>query len=64
MKGGALYCGTVRMRFACQYMERYLLAGHRKLSEDLYQQLIAVLESTMNYVDNWLLKIALANKLA
>jgi hypothetical protein len=52
------------MRFACQYMERYLLAGHRKLSEDLYQQLIAVLESTMNYVDNWLLKIALANKLA
>jgi CheY-like chemotaxis protein len=63
MKGGALYCGTVRMRFACQYMERYLLAGHRKLSEDLYQQLIAVLESTKNYVDNWLLKIALADKL-
>jgi PAS domain S-box-containing protein len=56
MKGGALYCGTTRMRFACQYMERYLLAGHRKLADKLYQQLIAVLESTKNYIDNWLLK--------
>jgi PAS domain S-box-containing protein len=54
LKGGALYCGTVRMRFACQYLERYRLAGHNKLLEQLYQQLITVLEDTRLFASNYL----------
>jgi two-component system, OmpR family, aerobic respiration control sensor histidine kinase ArcB len=54
LKGGALYCGTVRMRFACQYLERYRLAGHTKLLEQLYQQLITVLEDTRLFAINYL----------
>ena len=36
MKGSSLYCGTIRMTIACQYMERYYKAGHKKLLEKLY----------------------------
>lgn len=50
LKGAALYCGTIRLKFACQYMERYLLAGHKKLQEDLYHQLIDVLKKTQDNV--------------
>jgi PAS domain S-box-containing protein len=56
LKGGAIYCGTTRMCLACQYMERYLLAGHCKLLEELYQQLITVLDSTKIEVTGWLTK--------
>jgi two-component system, OmpR family, aerobic respiration control sensor histidine kinase ArcB len=54
LKGAALYCGTIRMRYACQHLERYRLAGHSKLLEELYQQLLAVLDSTKAYIRNWL----------
>jgi two-component system, OmpR family, aerobic respiration control sensor histidine kinase ArcB len=47
MKGGALYCGTLRMQYACQYLERYRKAGHTKLLEELYQQLLQVLHDTV-----------------
>jgi len=46
LKGGALYCGTIRMTKACQYMERYHKAGHTKLLEELYQQLITIIKET------------------
>ena len=46
MKGGALYCGTVRMQYACQYLERYRKAGYTSLLEKLYQQLLRVLHET------------------
>jgi len=46
LKGGSLYCGTIKMTYACQYMERYYKAGHRKLLKELYLQLITVLEET------------------
>lgn len=46
LKGGSVYCGTIRMTFACQYMERYYKAGHRKLLERLYQQLITTMKET------------------
>jgi two-component system aerobic respiration control sensor histidine kinase ArcB len=46
MKGGAVYCGTFKMQYACQYLERYRKAGYTRLLEDLYQQLLQVLEET------------------
>jgi hypothetical protein len=54
MKGGAAYCGTVRMKYACQYLERYRKAGHAKSLEKLYYQLVQVVDETKNYIDKWL----------
>lgn len=54
MKGGALYCGLVRMRYACQYLERYLKAGRSNLLNELYQQLMTVSEQTRNAISEWL----------
>ena len=54
MKGGAAYAGTVRMKYACQYLERYRKAGHSKSLEKLYYQLIQVVDETKNYIDKWL----------
>ncbi|MFT4060339.1 MAG: ATP-binding protein [Legionella sp.] len=56
IKGGVVYLGTQRMRFACQYFERYYKAGHRTLLEPLYQQIINVNEETMTYIEDWLQK--------
>ncbi|KTD19154.1 sensory box histidine kinase/response regulator [Legionella lansingensis] len=54
MKSGALYCGTTRWQYACQYLERYSQAGHSRLLNKLYQQLIAVLEETKKEIIHWL----------
>lgn len=54
LKGGALYCGTIRLRYACQYSERYRLAGHSKLMEPLYQQLLIVINETAEFLKKWL----------
>lgn len=50
MKGGAVYCGTMRMEYACQYLERYRKAGHTELLERLFQQLINVLDETKQHL--------------
>lgn len=50
MKGGALYIGTEKMHYACQYLERYQKAGHTSLLEPLYQQLISVVRETQDYI--------------
>jgi len=55
MKGGAVYIGTVRMQYACQYLERYHKAGHTRLLELLYQQLITVVDDTQNHIREWLI---------
>ncbi|CEK10032.1 PAS domain-containing hybrid sensor histidine kinase/response regulator [Legionella hackeliae] len=55
LKSGALYCGTVKLQYACQYLERYLKAGHSQYQEELYQQLHAVLRQTKNAINEWLL---------
>jgi HPt (histidine-containing phosphotransfer) domain-containing protein len=55
MKGGAVYIGTVRMQHACQYLERYHKAGHTRLLELLYQQLITVVDDTQNHIREWLI---------
>ncbi len=57
LKGGALYCGTKKMCYACQYMERYCLAGHTKLLEELFKQLMEVLHKTRQYLITWLRNI-------
>lgn len=54
MKSGAIYCGTIKMQMACQYVERYYKAGHKKLLEALYQQLIQVVLETKEAVQKWL----------
>jgi two-component system, OmpR family, aerobic respiration control sensor histidine kinase ArcB len=54
IKGGVVYLGTQRMRFACQYFERYYKAGHRELLEPLYQQIIRVNEETITFIEYWL----------
>lgn len=53
-KSAALYCGTIRLKYACQYIERYYKAGHRELLDKLYQQLIKVIHETEEYIRHWL----------
>lgn len=55
IKGGAVYCGTVKMKYACQYMERYHRAGHSELLEKLYQQLIQIINDTKRSISDWLI---------
>ncbi len=54
IKGGAVYCGTVRLRYACQYLERCRKAGHSALLEKLYLQLVTVLDDTKQSINVWL----------
>ncbi|MBA2650865.1 MAG: Hpt domain-containing protein [Tatlockia sp.] len=56
IKGGAEYPGTVRMKYACQYLERYRKAGHSTSLEKLYQQLICVLDDTQQSIEAWGIK--------
>lgn len=53
-KGGASFCGTLRMQYACQFLERYRKAGHSKSLEKLYLQVIEVLDDTRGYLEDWL----------
>ena len=54
IKGGAAYCGTIKMHRACQYLERYQKAGHSHLQNELYHQLITVVEQTRAAISEWL----------
>ena len=54
IKGGMTYLGAQKMRFACQYFERYYKAGHHKLFEPLYQQIILVNDETCTFLRLWL----------
>ncbi|WP_019216171.1 response regulator [Legionella tunisiensis] len=54
MKSGALYCGTIKMLYACQYLERYRKAGHAQSLEKLYKQLLEVLSDTTYEIKRWL----------
>ncbi len=46
LKGGAMYCGTFKMQFACQYLERACKQGQKSLLEPLYTQLLSVMMET------------------
>lgn len=54
LKGGALYCGTVKLKQACQYLERYQKAGHSSQLNELALQLFSVIEETRQAVTAWL----------
>jgi HPt (histidine-containing phosphotransfer) domain-containing protein len=54
IKGGALYLGMVKMKYACQYVERYWKTGQNKLFERLYLQMIATIEQTAQFIKNWM----------
>lgn len=55
MKGGSTF-GTVRLYYALLYMERYIKAGHRHCAEQLYQQMLEVIDETLAHVEEWLSK--------
>lgn len=46
--------GTTRMKYACQYVERYWKSGERILFEPLYHQTVKTIEDTCNEVTQWL----------
>ncbi len=54
IKGGAVYVGTTRMKYACQYVERYWKSGQRDLFDALYHQAVSTIEETITYIDGWL----------
>jgi len=54
LKSSALYCGTKRLKLACQYLERYQKAGHTHLQEALFQQLLQVMAQTQTTIAQWL----------
>lgn len=54
IKGGVVYVGAVRIKMACQYLERYWKSGQRDLLEKLYQQILQVLEETTSEMGRWI----------
>lgn len=54
IKGGLHYVGTVRMCYACQYMEHHYKAGQGAFLDRLYHQLMRVTEETAVAVLAWL----------
>ncbi|KTD31136.1 MULTISPECIES: Hpt domain-containing protein [Legionella] len=54
LKSAALYCGTVRLKLACQYLERYQKAGYTNLLDKLYFQLIQVANETEQSINDWI----------
>ncbi len=45
MKGGACYCGTLRLRQACERLEDYVRAQKTEILEGLYEQMIVEVEA-------------------
>lgn len=58
IKSATLYCGTTRLQFASQYLERYHQAGHRSELDNLYQQLLSVMDNTETAIRQWLVQSA------
>lgn len=55
LKSAALYCGTIRLKYACQYLEQYQKTNQSELLESLYTQLIDVLVATKQHLDKVLM---------
>lgn len=52
LKGSSIYCGAIKMKYACQNFENYLQSGQTKHKEDLYQQLLTVIDETTTHLSN------------
>ncbi|MCR9191603.1 MAG: ATP-binding protein [Gammaproteobacteria bacterium] len=53
LKGGFVYIGLTRAATACQYLERYYKAGHSKLLEKLYDQVLKTIEETSTRLESF-----------
>lgn len=56
LKSGALYCKTIKLQYACEYIEQCYKEGHTHLLDKLYNQLINVLHETDQSIRLWLEK--------
>ena len=56
IKSGALCCGTIRLKYASQYLERYHQAGYTKHLIALYQQLMNTIQHTNEAICRWLIQ--------
>ncbi|KTD63506.1 response regulator [Legionella shakespearei] len=54
IKGGAIYVGTTKIKMACQYLEKYWKSGQSELLEPLYQQIITVIDDSVQEINRWL----------
>ena len=54
IKGGAVYVGIIKIKMACQYLERYWKSGQRELLEPLYQQAVTAIEESIPEIKHWL----------
>lgn len=54
LKSSALYCGNIRLKMACQYLERSQKANLHVYQEKLYQQLLLVIDDTTIAIKKWL----------
>lgn len=52
MKGGAVYCGTPRLKIACGNLQQYLNSGQKELRENLYQQVFKEIEAVKGAYQN------------
>lgn len=56
LKGGSVYCGTIRMTHACHYIERYKPNKQDQQLEKICGQLLTVIEQTEKATRIWLAK--------
>ncbi|KTD42771.1 ATP-binding protein [Legionella parisiensis] len=54
MKSSALYCGTLRMRQACEALEKHFQNNPERYPTALYHQLLQVHQETVVALQNWL----------
>lgn len=54
IKSGAFSIGAMKMGYACQYLDKYYLAGRKTQLEKLYLQLLHVLDETKKAVEDYL----------
>lgn len=54
IKGGCVCIGLQRFAIACQFLERYIKAGHSNKNEELYQQMLLVMEDTASEIKTWI----------
>lgn len=55
LKSSAIYCGTQRLKMACEYLERSQKEDLRSEQERLYQQLLKAIDETMTAIREWLI---------
>jgi len=44
----------MKIKMACQFLERYWKTGQRDLLEQLYRQTVSVIEESMLEISHWL----------